>query len=75
MNLLEPMEQVRYHLCHSLDGGMNLTTIAIAIRYIRTHPGAGDLEVDLIARTWELHPGAAPTRAPDCVIARCEVSR
>jgi hypothetical protein len=44
-------------------------------RYIRAHPGRGDLEVELIARTWELRPGAAPAQVPDCVIARCKVSR
>jgi hypothetical protein len=44
------------------------------IDYIRTHPGGGEREVELIARTWDLHAGAAPTQAEDCVIARCTVS-
>jgi hypothetical protein len=44
-------------------------------RYIRTHGGGGDLEVDLIARTWELRAGAAPAQIADCVISHCKVSR
>lgn len=43
-------------------------------RYIETHRGAGDLEVEVIARTWELHAGAAPTQVDDCVVTRCKVS-
>jgi hypothetical protein len=44
------------------------------IRYIREHRGAGEREVELIGRTWELRPGAPPVQVPDCVIARCKVS-
>jgi len=43
-------------------------------RYIGRHPGAGELEVELITRTWELASGA-PVVATDCVIAHCKVSR
>ena len=42
--------------------------------YIRMHPGPGHLDVDVIARTWELHAGAAPTQVDDCVVTRCKVS-
>lgn len=44
-------------------------------RYVQTHPGPGDLEVELITRTWELRPGAAPVQVSDCVVAHCKVSR
>jgi hypothetical protein len=43
-------------------------------RYIRAHRGTGEIEVDVIARTWELHAGAAPTQLPDCVVTHCKVS-
>lgn len=45
------------------------------IRYIESHPGSGELEVELIDRTWELHAGAPPAQVPDCVVAHCRVSR
>jgi hypothetical protein len=45
------------------------------IHFIESHPGAGEAEVELIARTWQLRPGAPPVQVPDCVIAHCRVSR
>jgi len=45
------------------------------LRYIESHRGAGDLEVELITRTWELRAGAAPEQTEDCIITRCKVSR
>lgn len=45
------------------------------IRHIQAHPGNGDLELELVARTWELRRGRAPIQLPDCVITRCKVSR
>jgi hypothetical protein len=44
-------------------------------RYIDSHPGPGEWEVELITRTWELRPGAPPLPAADCVIAHCRVAR
>jgi hypothetical protein len=46
-----------------------------AARHIRGHRGPGDIDVELIARTWELRPGAPPLQLDDCIIARCKVSR
>lgn len=43
--------------------------------HIRRHPGPGDEAVELITRTWQLRPGAAPRRAGDCLVARCTVRR
>jgi hypothetical protein len=43
--------------------------------YIRHHPGAGDLEVELLTRTWEIRAGSAPRVSGDCVIAHCTVRR
>jgi hypothetical protein len=43
--------------------------------YIESHRGAGDAEVELIYRTWQVRSGAAPVPISDCVIARCKVSR
>lgn len=43
--------------------------------YIEAHPGAGEADVELIYRTWEVRAGAAPTPISDCVIARCKASR
>ena len=43
--------------------------------YVEAHPGPGDSEVVLIARTWQLRPGASPLHTEDCVIAHCKVSR
>jgi hypothetical protein len=43
--------------------------------YIRDHEGHGELDVELITRTWELRSGAPPERTSDCVIAHCKVSR
>lgn len=45
------------------------------MHYIRSHAGAGDSDVDLISRTWQLRPGTQPLHTSDCVIARCKVSR
>ena len=44
-------------------------------RYVEQHPGAGDVEVDLITRTWRVAPGAAVAPAGDCVVARCRAAR
>lgn len=44
-------------------------------RYIQSHPGPGEEDVELISRTWELRRGAAPVQTSDCVIAHCKVSR
>jgi hypothetical protein len=44
-------------------------------RYIQSHAGPGVLQVELISRTWELHPGAPAVPVSDCVIAHCTVSR
>ena len=43
--------------------------------YIQKHAGSGELDVDLITRTWELRSGAPPEHTSDCVIAHCKVSR
>jgi len=43
--------------------------------YIQRHTGPGEVEIELISRTWALRPGAAPVHTSDCVIARCTVSR
>lgn len=45
------------------------------INYVQSHAGPGDVEVELISRTWALRPGAAPVHTSDCVIARCTASR
>jgi len=44
------------------------------VRYIETHAGPGEREVELITRTWEIRNGAAPVVTSDCVIAHCTVS-
>ena len=43
--------------------------------YIESHTGVGDLDVELIVRTWKLRPGSPPEFAADCVVTRCMVSR
>jgi hypothetical protein len=45
------------------------------IRYVESHPGPGQLDAELITRTWELHAGAAPVPVSDCVLAACRVAR
>lgn len=44
------------------------------VRHIEKHRGAGDIEVELITRTWEFEPGGA-VRTSDCVVAHCKVAR
>jgi hypothetical protein len=44
-------------------------------RYIDSHRGAGDAQVELVYRTWQVRSGAPPAHAADCVIAHCKVSR
>ena len=44
-------------------------------RYIETHPGSGDIAIELITRTWKIEPGKAPVHEADCVVARCQVAR
>jgi hypothetical protein len=43
--------------------------------YITTHTGSGDIDVELISRTWHIRSGAGPVHTGDCVIAHCKVSR
>jgi hypothetical protein len=43
--------------------------------YVEAHAGPGELDVVLIARTWQMRPGASPVHTADCVIAHCKVSR
>ncbi len=43
-------------------------------RYIETHRGAGERDVELIGRTWIIRPGQPPLRESDCVVAHCRVS-
>jgi hypothetical protein len=43
--------------------------------YIASHPGAGDMEVELIARTWHIPTGGAAVETADCVVTRCRVGR
>jgi hypothetical protein len=49
------------------------------INYIRQHAATDEsqvrAEVELIARTWRMHPGTAPVQMPDCVITRCKVAQ
>lgn len=42
-------------------------------RYIESHTGTGDLDVELISRTWQFRTGAPPLTS-DCVIAHCKVA-
>ena len=44
------------------------------IHYIQSHRAAGQAEVDLITRTWQVRSGAPPMQTSDCVIAHCKVS-
>jgi len=44
-------------------------------RYVETHAGSGEIAVELITRTWDLQPWAAPTKTADCIVAHCKVSR
>lgn len=43
--------------------------------YIRTHPGSGPLEVDIIRRTWTVSAGEPPSPTGDCVLTTCRVSK
>lgn len=43
--------------------------------YIESHQGAGDVDVDLIVRTWKVRPGSPPQWSDDCLVTRCRVSR
>lgn len=45
------------------------------VQYIREHPGGGDLEVELITRTWDVGPGRPVVPLADCVVAHCKVAR
>ncbi|MDX2168257.1 MAG: hypothetical protein SF182_14380 [Deltaproteobacteria bacterium] len=45
------------------------------VNYIQAHHGPGDVEVTIVARTWEVAPGAAPVPQSDCVIAHCRAAR
>jgi len=45
------------------------------IHYIESHTGAGESDVELITRTWQVRSGQAPVQTSDCVIAHCKVSR
>ena len=44
-------------------------------RYVEQHRGAGDVEVDLITRTWRVAPGAPVEVLADCVVAHCRAAR
>ncbi len=44
------------------------------IHYIESHRAAGEMNADLITRTWQVRSGAAPVHTSDCVIAHCKVS-
>jgi hypothetical protein len=43
--------------------------------YIASHAGPGDIEVELIVRSWKVRPGSAPAWAEDCLVTRCKASR
>jgi hypothetical protein len=43
--------------------------------YIGDHVGSGDIEVELIVRTWKVRAGASPQWSDDCLVTRCMVSR
>ena len=43
-------------------------------RYVESHSGPGELEVDLITRSWDFRR-AAPPQTSDCVIAHCKAAR
>lgn len=45
------------------------------VRYIEEHRGGGSVEVELIARSWEIPASGAPELQPDCVVAHCTVAR
>lgn len=45
------------------------------IQYIQSHAGLGEMEVEIISRTWQIRPGAPPVQTSDCVIAHCKASR
>lgn len=44
-------------------------------RYVEQHPGAGELEVDLITRTWRVAPGEPVRVVGDCVVTHCRAGR
>ena len=44
------------------------------VRYIEGQSGSGAIPVDLIYRTWRLHPSEPPSVEADCVIAHCMVA-
>lgn len=43
--------------------------------YMQHHTGEGEIDVDLITRTWEFQSGNSPLQTSDCVITHCKVSR
>ena len=43
-------------------------------RYVESHAGTGDVEVDLITRTWNFRRGEPPETS-DCVISHCKAAR
>ena len=43
-------------------------------RYIETHGGPGEREVELVARTWVIRRGESPIHESDCVVAHCRVT-
>jgi hypothetical protein len=45
------------------------------IHYIQSHAGVGEMDVEIISRTWQIRSGAPPVQTSDCVIAHCKVSR
>lgn len=57
---------VRYHIGYHHDDLLN---------YITQHPGPGEMDVELISRSWRLPIGEKPQEIGDCVIARCRVGK
>lgn len=45
------------------------------VRYIEGHPGDGDIDVELINRTWQFPPVGGVLQSSDCVVAHCKVAR
>lgn len=43
--------------------------------WVESHRGPGDTDAELITRTWDVRPWAAPVHVGDCVVARCRVGR
>ncbi|MFN8644263.1 MAG: hypothetical protein U0802_22365 [Candidatus Binatia bacterium] len=44
-------------------------------RWVEQHPGTGELEVELVTRTWRVGAGSAVEVVGDCLVARCRACR